>query len=264
MPIRTYNNNENSLTVNVYSPIKFSNPESKVMQTKLSISYFNKLMKISIAPKINEPNATNKEYATYDDENQISIFVSYMKAELLSQMITKLNSNSDIHNVCVEINNTSKNALLKVSDGSEYNTNNPCISIICADKNGNMTEYIYEVKSHNAAYNYNNGKYTSEEFNDIELSTFQMCLDEYYKASSYAVAATVTEANMYHRDLIYRIADKVGAKPNGGSKNKFSNTTFLSANGATNNNTNNGSGLNGEVPHGYEASTFDSVVANMM
>ena len=43
MPIRNYNNNDKKPTVNVYSSVTFTNPESKIMQTRFSIEYFNKI-----------------------------------------------------------------------------------------------------------------------------------------------------------------------------------------------------------------------------
>ena len=249
MPIRNYNNNDKKPTVNVYSSVTFTNPESKIMQTRFSIEYFNKVMKINIALRNNA--GSNDAYATYDTDNQISVYLSNIKAEVLRQMIVAMKNDPSIHNVCVEC----KNSLLKISDGSEYNTGNPCISILFADESGRDTEVIYETKSnYTGAYNYGDHKYSTKEFKSIELDTFAMCLGEYYKASSYAIAASVMEADLYRRNSLYElvksISDKVGASPN----RKFNNKTFLSGN---NNKT---SDLNG-VPDGYEAGSFDNIAS---
>lgn len=255
MPLKNYNNNEKSITNSTFSSVSFSNPESKIMQSKFSISYFNRLMKISIALR-NNANS-NDVYATYDTDNQVSVYVSFSKAIMLKTMIDKLKSDPDIHNVCIEL----KNGLLKVSDGSEYGTNSTCISISYADESGNVQEVIYECKTdyHTAAYNYSDGSFSSEIFNDLELDSISMALEQYYYASSYAVAATVMEANMYKRqaqiDLIKAIADKVGVQT-GGVK-QFNSKTFLS-----NNNNSNKGALNG-IPKEYEATSFDSIANNM-
>lgn len=258
MALKNYNNNDKKPVNVTYSDISFSNPESKIMASKFSISYFNKLMKISIALRNNA--GSNDAYATYDTDNQASVFLSNVKARLLYLMIEKLKNDPDTHNVCIE----SKNGLLKISDGSEYGSKNICVSISYADEAGNVNEVIYETKPHNqtAVYNYTDGKFSVDEFPTIELDTFAMTLDEYYKASSFAIAATVMEANMYKRqgqyDLVKAIADKVGVTTSSATKKQFNSKTFLSFN---NSNSNNG-GLNG-IPKEYETASFDSIAGSM-
>lgn len=255
MPLKNYNNNERSITNSTYSSISFSNPESKIMQSKFSISYFNRLMKISIALRNNA--GSNDAYATYDTDNQVSVYVSFSKAIMLKKMIDKLRSDSNIHNVCIEL----KNGLLKISDGSEYGTDSTCISISYADESGNVNEVVYECKTdyHTAAYNYSDGSFSTEVFKDIELDSISMTLEQYYYASSYAVAATIMEASMYKRqfqvDLIRSIADKVGVQ-SGNSSKQFNNKTFL------NNNTSNKGEING-IPKEYEVTSFENVISSM-
>lgn len=257
MPLKNYNNNDKQITNTTYSSIAFSNPGSKIMQSRFSISYFNKLMKISIALRNNADS--NDVYATYDTDNQVSVYVSFTKAEMLRRMIIKFLEDDSIHNVCIEL----KNGLLKVSDGSEYGINNNCISISYADEAGNVNEVIYECKSdyHTAAFNYSDGQFSTEVFKDIELESFIMTLEQYFYASSYAVAATVMEASMYKRqaqyDLIKSIGEKVGVQT--GSSKPFNNKTFLSGNSSRN--TSNG-GMNG-IPTEYETTSFDSIASNI-
>ena len=258
MALRTYNNNDKTPTVSTYSSIVFSNPESKIMASRFSIGYFNKLMKISIALRNNA--GSNDAYATYATDNQVSVYVSGTKAIMLAQMIDKMNHDATIKNVCIEL----KNGLLKVSNGSEYGTRNTCISISFADESGNVNEVVYETKGdyHTAAYNYNDGEYSTEVFNHIEIDTIKMTLEEYYRASSYAIAATVAESNMYRREatnnIIKAIAEKVGASTSSSGK-QFNNKTFLSGG---NKSSSSSSNLNG-VPEGYEVASFDSIVSSM-
>ena len=253
MALKNYNNNERNITNSTFSSIVFSNSESNIMHSRFSISYFNKLMKISIALRNNA--GSNDSYATYDTDNQISVYVSYTKAYMLRKMIEKLQQDPDVHNVCIEL----KNGLLKVSDGSEYNgTGAPCISISYADEAGNVSEVVYETKNNfTAAYNYSDGSYETETFSNIEIDTFKMVLNEYYKAASYAVAATVMEASMYKRnyttDILKGIAGKVGYEIGGNSK-QFNSKTFLS-----NNNNRTASNNNSFVPKEYESSSFDEL-----
>ena len=262
MGYKPYNNNEKNLTCSTFSGISFSNPESNIGQTKISIGYFNKVMKISIAARNN--NGSNNDFATYDNDNAVCVYVSNVKARILYLLIQKLINDPDTHNVCVEL----KNGLIKVSDGSEYGSPSYCISISYAGEDGSVNEIVYQTKNgfHTGAVNYSNGSYQEVTFDDIEIDTFMMALDEYYKASSYAIAATVREANMYGREyeinLIKSIAEKCGVQLGNGGNNaaKFNNKTFLSNQGNNSNNNSSGS----MIPKEYESSTFDDIAASMM
>lgn len=263
MAFKSYNNNDRSPVCTTYSGISFSNPESSIGQTKISISYFNKVMKVSISARNN--NGSNNDYATYDNDNAVVVYVSNIKARILYLLIKKLINEPDTHNVCVEL----KNGLMKISDGTEYGSQNYCISILYASEDGSVHEIVYETKTkfHTGAVNYTNGTYQTESFDNIELDTFAMALDEYYKASSYAIAASVWEANMYRHEyeinLIKSIAEKCGAQVGNASNSaKFNNKTFLSGNGTSQqNNTNNS---NSVIPKEYETSTFDDIASSMM
>lgn len=262
MAFKTYNNNDKGPTCTTYSGISFSNPGSNIGQTRITINYFNKVMKVSIAARNNA--GSNNDFATYDNDNAVSVYISNTKARILYQLIQKLINEPEIHNVCVEL----KNGLIKVSDGSEYGSSNYCISISYASEDGSVHEIVYETKAgfHTGAYNYENGSYQTVAFDNIELETFAMVLDEYYKASSYAIAASVWEANMYKHDyeinLIKSIAEKSGVQVNNNSNPaKFNNKTFLANNGTLQtSNLTSGS----IIPKEYETSTFDDIAASMI
>lgn len=265
MAFKSYNNNEKQqLTCTTYTSISYSNPSSNIAQTKISISYFNKVMKIAIAARNN--NGSNNEYATYDNDNAVFVYISNTKARILYLLIQKLIEDPSTHNVCVEL----KNGLLKVSDGSEYGSSNYCISILYAAKDGSVNEIVYETKGqyHKGAVNYSDNTYQTVYFDNIELETFAMVLDEYYKASSYAIAASVWEANMYRHDyeinLIKSIAEKCGISSKDDSS-KFNNKTFLSDNNSNKSTYQSNNAAKGNmIPKEYESSTFDDLVSAMM
>ena len=268
MALNTYNNNQKQITNTTYSNVVFSNGDSKLCPSRFSIAYFNKLMKVSIALRNNA--GSNDAYATFDTENQVSVYVSPAKAWILAEMIDKMfTEGSDMHNVCVEL----KNGLLKVTDGTDFDLDHPCISISYADEAGNVNEVIYECKGASAytgAYNYSDGEFSTESFPEFELQSIVMALREYYKASSYAIAASVMEAGMYKRnsqyEMIKAIADKVGAQTGSGNKTSFNNKTFLSASNNNHNTFSSGSnssgGMNG-IPKEYEASSFDDIAKGL-
>jgi hypothetical protein len=256
MSFKSYsnNNNDNQPTNTTYTPISFSNPESEVSQTRISISYFNRLMKISIANKLS--GGSNDQYASYDNDNQASVYISFTKAKILLDLIkNKLLADDDVHNVCIE----TKQGLFKVSDGVEFGSTMPCISISSADASGNVTETVYQCKNdfYTGAYNYSDGKYSTMKFDDMELSTFMMVLEEYYKSSSYAIASSIMEASMYKREghysLTKSIADKVGVVTNNTKSGNYNSKTFLAGDG----------NMTGSSS-GYESATFDDIANSMV
>lgn len=254
----TYNNNDKQPINVTYSSIGFSNPNGKAAQSKLNISYFNRLLKIGIA---NKKPSNNNGYDTYDNENQAAVFISSTKARILSSMINTLMSENDTHNVSVEI----KNGLILVSDGSEFGIDSPCIVIKAADESGNISTAIYETKTdyHKGIANYTDGgDYTEVPFSDLEILQFQNVLDEYVKASTYAIAASVMEAGMYKRnaatEVLYNIGRKVGVVSDGNGNN--GGGSFL--NRSNNNSSNNGL-PNGVSAKEYEVSSFDDIAGNM-
>lgn len=266
MVYKPYNNNDKTPTVSTFSGVGFSNPASEIAQSKLNISYFNKVMKISIALRNNA--GSNDGYATYNNDNAPTVFISNIKAKILVDSIDMLKSDPNVHNVCVE----SRTGMLKVSDGSEFGSTNPCISITYASEDGSTHEVVYETKAgfHTGAYNYHDGTFESKSFDDIELDTFRMTLEQYYYASSYAIAATVKESEMYRREaemsLIRAIAEKVGVSM--GNNSRYNNkSSFLGGNngggtsaaGAMNPPT----GSNSMIPKEYETSSFDDIANSM-
>ena len=271
MALNTYNNNDRRPSINIYTPISWSNPGSQIQATKFSISYFNQVMQLSIAQRVG--NGRTDEISSYDNDNAVKIYISYRVAKMIHDGILKMmEPDSNIDNICVE----TKNGLLKVSNGVEYGSDSPCIAIIYADKDGNTHEAIYQTKnSDTLAYNYSDGQYSSMPMPGFEINAFIMVLEQYYLASSYAVAASVQNANLYRSDSLYQlinsIAVKTGAReaksgsPNSGS---YRNQTFLNNNsnstynGGSNNSSANNAALSG-IPKEYQQSSFDDIVASM-
>ena len=253
-------------TVNVFSGITFTNPDSPIMQTRLSISYFNKMMCLTFEPRdyIN----TVREYPTYNKDLGVKTYLSNTKAKLLLEAMKDMfnNPNSNKTNVGVEVNS----GVLKVSNGAEYGANSPCIALLYVKSTGDKGEIIYHTKvNYEAVYNFNDSTFTKFSYPNFEIETFMMALEQYYLASSYAIAASIAESNMYrensHYELLRSIADKVGAGNNGGynkgskvyaSKSFFVGKTELSPEDDYNSN-------NQQVPEEYSAQSFDEMVDSL-
>jgi hypothetical protein len=266
MAFGTYNNNDKQPVNVTYSAVGFSNPTGTVAQSKLNISYFNKLLKIGIA---NKNPSNNNGYDTYDNDNQASVYVSCTKARIIRDMIKIFidgDHKEDMKNVAVEL----KNGLLMLSDGSEFGVDCYCIVIKAVDDTGNVLTSIYQIKNdyYEGIYNYYDDKaddYCKYTLSNLELDSFICVLDEYIKASTYAVAATVMEASMYKRnaatEVLYNIGRKVGVVSEKGNGNG-GNGSFLNRN--NNNNGNHSNSLpNGVDSKDYEVSSFEELAGSM-
>ena len=259
-----YNNNDKQPMVNTYTPISFTNPGSSVMDTRFSIGYLNRVMRITIAARTN-PGST--DFAKYDTDHPVDIYISYSKAKMLHDAIIEMKKRpNEINNVCVEL----KNGLLKVSNGVEYGSLNPCFSIAYADDSNNMHEIVYECKggdTYFAAYNYQDNQYSTIKFDNFELDTFCMVLEQYYVASSYAIAASVKESNMYSNNnlsnTIKEIAGKLGIQTNTGNRSSgsFNNKSFLS--GGANGSGGSSNTISGGVPEEYTQASFSDIANSL-
>lgn len=259
--MKSYNNNERQVTNTTFSSMSFSNSESKISHSKFNISYFNRVLKVGIA--LESKDQANSSYVVYDNDNQTAVFISWGKAKILSDLIKKMKSDASIHNVCIELNG----GLFMVSDGSDYGTTNPCFSITRGDDNG-VTTVIYETKnSYSGAYNYKDTQnYETYNAQNLELEAFETVLEEFYRTATYAVAASVMEANMYKRDytnnLLQSIGEKVGARTsnnnNGGGN--YNSRSFLG--GGNNNSSQSNTTSNND--NGFSQSSFEDIANSML
>ena len=77
----TYNSNEKkNYSPSLNSGYRFSNPDSTIDKTSLTFAFWNKLLKVSIAPK---KETENGEIA-FDHENAGSVYLSHTKSSVKS------------------------------------------------------------------------------------------------------------------------------------------------------------------------------------
>ena len=187
-----YNNNERKNYPTVYSNYKMSNPEA-IEPTQLSFAFaFNGLLKVIIAPK---KGTSDEGFTSYDHENEAFAFLSYTKAKIFSLEIRERLLTGLTQSVAVD----TKHGLISISNkNGVYSLN---ISDIDPNTGLIMTEYSYEFKNvHKAIENYDaaTGNFTTNEYPTVEVEMFADLLDEYYKATSNAVAYSVINANRFN------------------------------------------------------------------
>jgi len=250
---------------NVFSSVNLANPDSNLQQTKLTVGYFNRLMQISIAPR--NPASPGEEYPTYNNQAAVKVYISYSQAKMIYDAMQDMfyNAKTDKRNICVE----TKHGLFKISNGDEFGSSSPCVSILYVDgSKGRPVEAIYQMKNnYELAYNYDNGKFSTEKFPNLEIDILATAFKEYFNSSNYAIAASVHESSMYRenysQNLLKSIAGKVGAVIEGravnSAPNAFSNHTFLSTPVEVDEYNQNGPSSDKQ----YQMSTFEDIVAGM-
>ena len=202
-----YSRNNDDVTVSTYAPVSFINPDSPISKSRLGIGYFNSIMKLAIANRSN-----TEDPPKYDIDNQIIAYINFDNAYRLMCGIDAIIA-GEIDNIVIPTNK----ALVKLSNGNEFNSSTPVMSITIIDEAGNQIENIYQFTD-NFSYIYNMESkevYSERHIDNYSLLQLRMVLEEYWKTSSAAIAASVRYHCRYWHDAamnkLNAIADKTGA-----------------------------------------------------
>lgn len=260
----TYNNNERkNYSPSVSSGYRFSNPESNIDKTSLSFTYWNKLLKVSIAPK----KETDNDTISFDYENAGSVYLSHTKAFILyKEMINFLDLYEEGKSPTNAGVSTGSEGLIYICDGTEFSADGPCLVVRRIDENGNCTStFVYEFRrnTHSSVLNYTE-KTKSFETNSYELLEIEQIINllkSYYEAMTMAIAYSVQETNKYDNSRINTklkiIGEKLGVEFNSqrdNNRNRNSNTSYFnSAKSSNSNNDYNGGSTS------YENGTLDDI-----
>lgn len=192
----------------VYSKYGFGNKESKLDPTKLSITYWNGLLKLSIAPSI--PNTQNFDY-----EKEGAIYLTHIKAKMfIDEIDIFLNDPNTYNNVGVSTNT----GLVYISNGKEFGGSVvPCLLIRLMDEDGKITgSFLYEFKEdyHYTIRNFNEEDITFDKIynNLLEIELLRSLLYDYYTAMSGAVAYSVQEYGKYDNSRTHTKLDSIAEK----------------------------------------------------
>lgn len=235
-----YNNNKKKdYSPTVYSPYSFSNPESTVDPTKLSFTYWNNMLKLSVSPR----KQTNDDQVAFDYDNSISVYLTHTKARLLAEEIELFMQDPTAYS---NMGVPSGAGLVSISNGKEVGVNCPCLIIRKIDEQGIVTAsiaYQFKQQYHYSIRNYSEKKSDGFDkiFNDdIEILELQQVLVGYYQAMTAATAYSVMEQQKYDMSRINTklelIGDKLGIEfgKNNKGGGKSSSSFFNSSNGNNN------------------------------
>lgn len=234
----TYNNNEKkNYSPTVTSGYRFSNPDSTIDKTALTFSFWNKLLKVSIAPK----KETENDEISFDYDNAGTVYLSHIKALILHKEICKFLDEYKAGNAPSNVGvATGKDGLIYVSDGKEFNAEGPCLVIRKIDEKGHpVSTFVYEFRRgiHSSVLNYveKSASFESNTYDLIEIEILANLLKEYYEAMSMATAYSVQETNKYDASRVNTklkvIAEKLGVefKQNNSSSNRAVNNSYFSS-----------------------------------
>ncbi len=233
------NNNQNSLDANYYSRLRINNANDGL---SLTFTFWRGLLKINIVESNNsQANVPNNELA--------SIYLSPMKARLMSECITRVMNDPEtleIYGINTGIGEV--NGFMAIG----RDAGNPYIVIAKVSKDGYDSTQRFNF---NVDYNYllqvndlTNLKFKKEFDNNVELQAFKDIIDDYARAVSGAYGASFYDIGRYENakttNLIRKMAESVGVETgnnNGGYNRQGGNGSsyFNNGNNASSSQSNN-------------------------
>jgi hypothetical protein len=177
----TYNNNKNDknkFSPSVYSPYKMGNADSVVDPSVLYATFWNNMLKLSIAPRKQTSNASD---VAYDYDNAISVYLTHTKANMLFQEIAEYEKNPDLYNYSGV---SSGQGLISISNGREFGVNSPCIVIrkINPETGAEDSSYVYQFKQdyHYSIRNYDpkTNEFDKIFYNKLEIEELKILLQQ--------------------------------------------------------------------------------------
>lgn len=230
------NNNKQNYRQEHYSPYSFSNiDESAVEPSKLSVSYWSNMLKLTISPM----KKSNDGTVAFDHENGISIHMTHVKAKILSIKLKRwIKKGYDTPNIGI---NTGSSGLILFTNGKEFNVKTPVIVIRNIDQNTGDTksEFTYTIRT-DYHYGIDNFDAKTKDFKrdiieDLELQLIIDVLDYYCEATTGAMAAAVVDENRFNNSRINTKVDSICEKLgiDFGKQGKFSGggNSYFNGNG---------------------------------
>jgi len=221
---QNYNNNnkKNDNSPTVYSKYKMNNAESAVDPSSMGFTFWNSMLKISIAPR----KQTNNDEIAFDYNNAVAIYLDHNKARILHDEILRFLSDPETYN---NSGVPSGQGLITISNGKEFGVSTPCMVIRKLNDAVVESSYAYQFK-HDYYYAIRNYDESTSDFNkvtedykDIEIQQLLTVLRTYYEAMSNAMAYSVIEQGKYDQTRVMNslesIANKLGvSKASGGNR----------------------------------------------
>ena len=229
------NNRENRYAPTYYSAYSAFNTVSKVDPSRLSFSFWNRMLKVTITPMIQKQG---DGAISWDRSNAISAYLTHTKAQILSREIKAFLKDPENNNSCGVISNET---LITISNGKEFGTTGCFLVMRKIDKETGKTlssySYEFNMNFHSSVRYYDEGSATFELATDpyvyIEIEQFVALLDNYVLAMTGATAYAVVDAMVGERsfreisETIEACAKSLGVSTNRSQNGGGSNNTSV-------------------------------------
>lgn len=240
MALGNYDNNRQQVrrpTVN--AGYAFSNPMSLVDPTRLSASFWNKMLKLKIVPRVDNGN---KEEIVWSKDQDIAVHLTHIKAAMLANEIRNFIKDPISFNSSGVLSNET---LVTISNGTEFGASGVYLVIrkLKLDTMETVSSYSYEFNSnfHHSIRNYNEESASFDKsFDDytiLELEQLLILLDNYVAAISNAIAYTVVDQLDYRMnrtdDMIKSCASALGVEQGGGYNKQQSTRKIQKSNNSS-------------------------------
>lgn len=262
----TYNNNtgrDEPFSPTVYSPYRLNNGESKLDPTCITFSFWKNSLKIGICPR---RQTGNPEEVSFDMDAGVFVHLNHTKARILAEELKRFIADPEGCSGCGVP--SGKQGIITFHSGADFGCTNPVVCIRKVDDTGHPdASFAYEIKANDYYFSirdYKEGSDFSKEFESyryLELYQILTLLEEYYKAQTQAIAATVAYQQCYPLDRIQTrlnaVAEKLGLEIyNGGNRRGgfSSNSNFFNRN-----NGNGGSSSSTSTTAAFEQASIDDI-----
>lgn len=237
-----YDNNRGDMPKRptVYSPYSFSNTFSTVDPSRMSFSFWNRMLKVTITPMIGKNDAG---VPTFDKDNAISAYFTHTKALIMAREIRKFLADPATYNSSGIISNET---LVTISNGEEFNQPGIYLVVRKIDKEtGNsLSSYAYHFNTelYNSVRNYKAADMSFitefDEYANIEIEQLLTLLDTYVESMTYAQAYSTIDAVDYNynqmMNCLNEICKGLGIEMKSGKDRKpYNNNSIFNKKGTT-------------------------------
>lgn len=222
-----FNRNGNSnqkKTINVYSNYRMTNSKdvSNYGGSSIGFVFWQGTLKIGIAPL---KMVSGQDYPMPDRDREVSAYLKHTKARILAKEIRRF-LNGELTSVGIT---TGANTFITVSDGSDFNLEQPVICIRKLNKDLSALEeeilFICRNDLHFSVHNFDKATFDGDKdfdtYKNMDLEDFVLVLEEYARsmtnATAYSVHETAQYVNSNMNASIEAIAEKLGVNSNAGS-----------------------------------------------
>lgn len=222
-----FNRNGNSnqkKTINVYSNYRMTNSKdvSNYGGSSIGFVFWQGTLKIGIAPL---KMVSGQDYPMPDRDREVSAYLKHTKARILAKEIRRF-LNGELTSVGIT---TGANTFITVSDGSDFNLEQPVICIRKLNKDLSALEeeilFICRNDLHFSVHNFDKATFDGDKdfdtYKNMDLEDFVLVLEEYARsmtnATAYSVHETAQYVNSNMNASIEAIAEKLGVNSNAGT-----------------------------------------------